>query len=407
MKILLLTWACDRDDVSEPAIAYRWVSEIAKRHEVVLFAVSRPERFGCVREQFPDLHVIEWKDICVPTQLERFRAIVKPGYFSYFFKARKFLRELVQQHDFDIIHHLNPFTWRYATPAYGLGVPLIRGPLAGGLPTPKALSSVVQEMIHPYKFLRYTDDMRKRYDPILRTSFLHTDCVIAAAPYVLELLKPLPVGKVEIEIEHGLEYPPLFQSQSNNAPEKKILDLLFVGRVVRTKGAQDAIRAISHMRQKHMVKLTIIGDGEDMGACLKLAESLQLGDIVEFCGWCTNERVKQAYQHADIFVFPSFREPTGGVLLEAMSYGLPCVTCDYGGPSAIITKKNGMLVPPAPPEEYARNIATALDTLVVNPNLRKCIAANAHSTILEKFVWEKKITRIEKYYRNICDQKKR
>ena len=241
MKILLITWACDRDDVSEPQISYRWVREISKRHEVTLFAVSRPERFGCVKNQFPNLYVIEWCDIRVPPFLERFRAIVKPGYFLYFKKARSFLKNLIQQNHFDIIHHLSPFAWRYASPAYGLGVPLVRGPLAGGLQTPKELAEELKQTPILHKILRNTDGYRKRTDKKLIDSYNHTDCVLVAAPYVSELLKPLPLKRVETEIELGFtpkaHKTVSIQNQSNNGK----IQLLYVGRIIRTKGARDAI----------------------------------------------------------------------------------------------------------------------------------------------------------------------
>ena len=94
MRVLLITWACDLEDISEPGVAARWVKEISKDHNVTVFSVSKPERFGCVKHQFPELKVIEWCDIRVPKPLERFRAIVKPGYLPYYFRARRFLKKI-------------------------------------------------------------------------------------------------------------------------------------------------------------------------------------------------------------------------------------------------------------------------------------------------------------------------
>ena len=74
-----------------------------------------------ISEQFPELNVIEWSDIRVPKQLERFRAIVKPGYLPYYFRARRFLKKLFLEQQFDVVHQLSPFSWRYPSPAAGLG----------------------------------------------------------------------------------------------------------------------------------------------------------------------------------------------------------------------------------------------------------------------------------------------
>jgi glycosyltransferase involved in cell wall biosynthesis len=403
VKILLLTWACDKEDISEPEITYRWVREICKNHDVTLFSVSRPDRYGCVKEQFPTIPVIEWCDIWVPQQLERFRAIVKPGYFLYYYKARNFLKQLLVENHFDIIHHLSPFAWRYASPAHGLKVPLIRGPVAGGLPTPKVLAKEVHETFHPFKFLRKTDALRKRFDRNLIHSYLHTDCLLVAAPYVLDILFPLPIKHYEIEIEHGME-----KIKSLNAPLSSLhsrtdkVKLLFVGRIIRTKGVRDAIRAISHMMTKNLVQFSIIGDGEDLQNCCIEVEKLKLTDTITFRGWCTKEEVSQAYQEADIFFFPSFREPTGGALLEAMSYGLPCISCAYGGPGYIVDNKSGVQVPPREPEKYAQQLALNLDRLVSDKALREKLGAGAKKHAEEDFSWENKMERLTALYKQLC-----
>ena len=404
MKILLITWACDRDDVSEPQIAYRWVRGIAQRHEVTLFSVSRPDRFGCVKEQFPDLTVIEWCDIRVPNYLERFRSIAKPGYFFYFKKARKLIQKLIQQNSYDLIHHLNPFAWRYASPAYGLGLPLVRGPVAGGLPTPKPLCNEIREAFHPYKFLRKSDGLRKKIDRTLRNSYLLTDCVLGGAPYILDLIKPLPVKRFEVEIEHGLDHIEFVEEFERNCTNKEKVQLLFVGRVIRTKGARDAIRAVSRMKNKENISFTIIGDGDDLPSCLKEIRELNLTSIITCAGWCNSKQIEIAYRDADIFVFPSFREPTGGVLLEAMSHGLPCITCNYGGPAYLVNEGCGLKILPNEPEEYAQNIADALDFLVENRKIRQEMGKNAFIYAQREFDWKKKMARLDAIYSSLISE---
>jgi glycosyltransferase involved in cell wall biosynthesis len=402
VKILLLTWACDKEDISEPGVTYRWVREICKHHDVTLFSVSRPDRFGCVRKQFPDIPVIEWRDIWVPSKMERFRAIVKPGYFLYYYKAHKFLKRLLAENQFDVIHHLSPFAWRYASPAHGLKVPLVRGPVAGGLPTPKMLAHEVHETFHPFKFLRKTDVLRKRFDRNLICSYLHTDCVLIAAPYVLDILHPLPIQRYEVEIELGMEKTSDLKATLSVSPSKADkVKLLFVGRIIRTKGVLDAIRAVSNMNTKNSVQFSIIGDGEDLKNCQMEADKLGLTDVIIFRGWCSKEEVERAYQEADIFVFPSFREPTGGALLEAMSYGLPCITCDYGGPGYIVDERCGIRVPPMESEKYAQQLALDMDRLVNDKTLRETLGKGAKKHAEEDFAWENKMQRLTELYKQM------
>ena len=362
--------------------------------------MSRPDRFGCVREQFPDLEVIEWRDIAVPSFMKKFWAVAKPGYLWRFKKMRLQIKELIQQKRFDIIHHLSPFAWRYASPAAGLGVPLIRGPLAGGLPTPPELAGEVRDMFHPYNYFRKTDSIRKRFDKQLINSYRHTDCVLVAAPYVAELLGPLPVQRCEVEIELALD------EDFDNAPlcrkeRGDKVELLYVGRVVRTKGVRDAIRALARMERKRDVRFTVIGDGDDLPSCKKEALHLGVADLVDFRGWCARKQVDEAFRRADTFLFPSFREPVGSVLLEAMASGLAVVVCNYGGPGAIVKESFGFKIPPMLPDDYAAAIAKKLDEIVVQPELRTQMGNAAYSYAASHFRWKEKIKRLNALYTSL------
>lgn len=400
MKVLLITWGCDRNDISESVVTYDWVKQISLDHDVTVFSVSLPDRFGCVTQQFPELNVIEWQDIRVPKFLHRFRSIVKPAYLPYFFKARFFLKKLIKREKFDVIHHISPIAFRYPTVAYGLGVPVVRGPVAGGLPTPKGLENTVNDTFHPYKFLRHTDNLRKKIDPVLRKAYGTVDTVILAAPYVREILRPLPIKHYEVEVEHGIEQActPIPAKQKSDSD---VLTFLYVGRIVRTKGLRDAIRAFKKISTEKAIKFTIVGDGEDLAKCKNEALDLPPNVAIEFVGWKLREELPQFYQDADVFIFPSYREPSGGVMLEALSNSLPCITCDYGGPGYLVTENCGVLVKPQREGEFADAIALAIDDLSENCGKREMLAENAGKRANELFLWSEKRKRISQIYNKI------
>ena len=402
MNILLITWACDKDDVSEPKVASDWVREISKRYNVTLFSISRPERYGCVREQFPEIPVVEWKDIYMPKTFERFRAIVKPGYFLLFGKMRIQIKKLIKSHDIDLIHHLNPFAWRYPSPAYGLGIPLIKGPIAGGLKTPPPFKKITERGLHLFRFLRYTDAIRKKVDTLLINSYRQTDCVIGAAPYVFEILKPISLKRTFLEVELGVaigDFNAIRPVRMKKSSEKIIL--LFVGRVVKTKGLHFAIQAISKMIHQDKVEFVVFGDGDELLNCRELVSRLQLETIVKFRGWCKRDIVAEAYKSSDIFLFPSFREPTGGVLLEAMIYGLPIITCDYGGPSFLVSSEGGIKVAPCEINSFVLKLAQAIDLLVLDSRLRIKMGEKSRVNALKRFEWGNKMDRIDTLYRGV------
>lgn len=406
MRVLLMTWACDLDDISEPGVAARWVKEISKDHDVTVFSVSKPERFGCVRHQFPELHVIEWCDIRVPKRLERFRAIVKPGYLPYYFRARHFLKNLLLEQQFDVVHHLSPFAWRYPSPAAGLGVPLVRGPVAGGLQTPTGIDAKVGRSGSLFMFLRRSDSLRVRCDPVLRSSYRDADHVLMAAPYVQKLLAPLSIRSSSIEIEHGFpdnqELPPAKRTVSQDGKIK----LLFVGRIIQTKGLRYAILALSKAKALSKIEFMVIGDGDDLPACRDEVKRLGLYDHVHLLGWKSRQEVEDFYCTADIFLFPSFREPTGGVLLEAMVHGLPCITCAYGGPDYMVDDSCGIKVEPASDDKYVENITAAIDRLVFDTDLRMKMSQQAYCRARDSFGWDAKRKRMSSLYTKLAAYKR-
>ena len=330
--------------------------------------------------------------------MARFQAIVKPGYVPFYWRARRYLKTLLANEHFDVIHHLTPFAWRYPSPAGGLGVPLVRGPLAGGLPTPTDLAAAVEESEPRFMALRKSDDFRKRYDPFLRASFRQMDKLLVASPYVLDLLPPLEVPPHAVELEIGIEdqLPLTHDAARSNA--EGMVNLLYVGRVVRTKGVRDAVRAMQYVSSTTPVKLTVIGDGDDLEACRREAGERNVSDKVSFLGWRTKAEVDEYLSKADVFFFPSFREPTGGVLLEALRHCLPCIVCDYGGPGYIIDETCGVRVAPASETEYAHRLAAAVDRLADNPNLRNTLAEGAARRGGSEFDWQSKRRRMNAMY---------
>ena len=113
--------------------------------------------------------------------------------------------------------------------------------------------------------------------------------------------------------------------------EKNFFYILSVGRLVKYKGYDNLIKAINVLPKKYILK--IIGEGPEKNNLLKLVKELNLEDRVHLCGNLDNNKKYNAYQNADLFVLSSNsrKEAFGLVLLEAMYYNLPTLTCYIDG----------------------------------------------------------------------------
>ncbi len=92
------------------------------------------------------------------------------------------------------------------------------------------------------------------------------------------------------------------------------------------------------------------------------------------------------FRSADIIVLPYTHIYQSGVLLLAMSYGIPVIASRLKAFEEIIENDvNGLLVDP----EDANGLAHAIDKLATDPSLRKLLSENALETIRAHHDWKK------------------
>ncbi|MGH3070413.1 MAG: glycosyltransferase [Streptosporangiaceae bacterium] len=395
-KLLLIAPTCDGDDIGEAWVGYQWARLLASRHQVTLLTYhkrgSRP-----AADQLPGARVIEWAEPPGLGRAERLNSMLKPGYVPFYFRARRWIRQaLAHGERFDLAHQPVPVAMRYPCPAAGLGIPYLIGPVGGSLQSPPAFAA--EEGTAPwYVGLRRLDALRIRFDPSLRRTYEQASCVLGIAPYVKDFLSGTPVKRFEVMSETGIDQvaDPVDRTGRPGGP----LRLLFVGRLVRTKGARDAIRAVSLIREVPVV-LDIVGDGPDQAACRALTAELGVADRVRFHGRLTREQVTGFYRAADVFVFPSYREPGGNVVFEAMAHGLPLVVSDIGGPGNVVDESCGIRVHPVTPPEYAQDLAGAI-TRLAGPGLRGRLGEGARARVAEVALWDSKVRHLEAIYADV------
>lgn len=396
LKLLLIAPTCDGDDIGEAWVGYQWARLLADRHEVTLLTYhkrgSRP-----AAQQLPGARVIEWTEPRGLGRAERLNSMLKPGYVPFYFRARRWIRQALARGDrFDLAHQPVPVAMRYPCPAAGLGIPFVMGPVGGSLQSPPAFAA--EEGTAPwYVGLRRVDSLRIRHDRPLRRTYEQASCVLGIAPYVKDFLAGTSLQRFEIMSETGIDEIPAAIDRSGRAGDAA--RLLFVGRLVRTKGARDAIRALASIEPP--VVLDIVGAGPDRVACEALSTELGLAGRVRFHGRLPREQVAEFYRAADIFVFPSYREPGGNVVFEAMAHGLPLIVSDIGGPGNVVDESCGVRLHPVSPDQYARDLADAVTRLVTGGELRRRLGDAARRRVAEVALWDSKAAQLDAVYADV------
>lgn len=398
LKVALLSPGFDSTDVGEAFVAFKWAEALAREVDLTLLALQREGR-PCLAEQIPNARVVTWREPSILLRAERLNAMMKPAWPLLFTKVRRWMRAAAARGEsFDIAHQIMPLPPRYPSPFRGLGLPYVLGPVGGALPTPEGFRGEVRSGTW-YTRLRKLDATRLERDPWLRASFSQADLVLGVAPYVADILAPVPLKRFEVELELGID--PVSTADPPHRPTNpRPLRLLHVGRGVRSKGLRDVVRALAQLRDLDL-HLTSAGGGPEIDAAREEAQSLGVAERITFEGQVPRTRVNDLYAEADIFVFPSFREPTGGVLYEAMLAGLPIITAAYGGPDFIVTDACGLRLPVTTPDALARSVADAIRTMHDAPDRRLAMGRVARNEVLEKGLWSHKASRMVSLYREV------
>ena len=135
------------------------------------------------------------------------------------------------------------------------------------------------------------------------------------------------------------------------------------------KGQDDAIRILARVRATRPgARLLLVGEAKFTSAATRydnvayertlndLARELGVADAVASLG--ERADVPEILRALDVLLVPSWEEPFGRVVIEAMAMGTPVVATNVGGPAEIITSgEDGFVLPPRQPDRWAETVA--------------------------------------------------
>jgi len=160
------------------------------------------------------------------------------------------------------------------------------------------------------------------------------------------------------------------------------------GRLNIAKGQKYLIESVKLLRERGLdVRLQIAGEDEDAGngyrkVLEKFIEEQSMSDYVELLGSVAEERNRQGYKEADIFVLPSLKEGISVAVMEAMAMETPVVVTQVGGMAELIDSGvDGMLIPPENPEKMADTI----EKLLKDKELTLSLIQKSRLKIADKF----------------------
>lgn len=178
------------------------------------------------------------------------------------------------------------------------------------------------------------------------------------------------------------------------------LNILFVGRFEKRKGAKFLLRAIPTIRERFPnTRFIFVGEGRLRSGFQQFVQRHGWQDVI-FTGFAPDDDKPRYFASSHVFCAPATGgESMGVVLLEAMASGKPVVATNIDGYSTVISDEvDGLLAPPHDSEA----LAFAIGRLLENEPLRQKLT-HAGLQKVREYAWPRVARRVLDYYSELLD----
>lgn len=138
-------------------------------------------------------------------------------------------------------------------------------------------------------------------------------------------------------------------------------NLVSVGRFSKEKAFEDLIEVIGIAKKDiPNIHLNLVGDGKLKNDITNKIESLDLKENIKLCGYLSQSEIKKVMLDSSLYVMTSLTESFGLVLIEANSYGIPCIAFDSASGAKQIIENKELLISNRDKEKMAKLIVKLL-----------------------------------------------
>jgi len=410
LKVLVSAYACNpigslQLHPGEDITGWSLVQQLSRFHNlwVITHSYNREGvRKALAQETLPG---VNFCFLNLPSWLKLFYKIEFGQRIYYYFWqifAWKKARKLHRKFNFDVTHHITfGNDWMPSFIGAFFSIPFIWGPLGGGQKTPKGL-------MREYSFYgRFAEKVRDIAQWFGRNHYFRRRCIKKASAILVcnQETKEKFQGKYDKKIYffpvNGISSNDL-TSKLYNAEAQGVFRVLTAGRFHRLKGFALAVKSF-HIFSKKIsnYEFIIVGSGSEQDQLERLIQKLEIQSKVRIHPWASHEKLLKMMQSSDVFLFPSFRDGGGAVVVEAMACGRPVICLDSGGPGFHIRPEWGIKIVPKNPEYVIYEMAKALERFYLNKDLRKRMGEAARKRAEDYYLWDRLGKRLQLIYKEV------
>ncbi|MFA7288285.1 MAG: glycosyltransferase [Melioribacteraceae bacterium] len=330
-----------------------------------------------------------------------FAPLYYAGYKHWQKEVFNIVSRLIKSEKFDLVHQLTSISFREPGYLWKLGIPYVWGPCSGLVRMPSSfyrslkISEISFELIR-----RLVNFIQSKFSLRIRKAIQKASMIYSVTIDDYNYFTSKAKCDVKIMLDVG-GYGNSFNKSSIKS-NNKALKILWVGRLVYTKALDILLNSLSlEPKLKNKVELSIIGDGPLRKQYEKLANKLNLNNII-WLGDVAHENVFEFMQNSDVLIHTSIKEATSAVILESLTYGLPVICHDAFGMATAINEKCGIKIPLSSPQTSINGFSDAIQKLVNNRSLLSALS-NGAKIRSQELSWENMAKRISCDYVDIAN----
>jgi glycosyltransferase involved in cell wall biosynthesis len=346
-KILLSAYACEPNRGSEPGIGWNWALQLNKLGYDIK-VVTRLNNKIQIEKYLKKKRTLNNKNFYyydLPKIFQFFKKKIPGGVYIYYYLWQFFLYHNLKKQKFlnnyQLVHHLTFGTIKMPSFLWKLDKKFIFGPVGGYEIISNQLKNIFSFKDKLFEYVRELSNLiLLNYDKNLINCFINSNLIFTRTNHTKDNLKKYIKNKIFVNQDIGCNN--IYKKKEPN----KISKFLFVARFVNWKGGDLLIDAFNEaLKINNKLNLNFYGSGKQKKYWQKKIAFYGLEKKIKIVGFIEHKNIDKVYRSHDVFVFPSFHDSGGTAVVEALSYSLPVICLNLGGPGEIIDKSCGLKIP--------------------------------------------------------------
>ena len=318
-------------------------------------------------------------------------------------KVRPVVKQLVKEFGIQLVFEPAPISPKTPSYMYGTGVPVVIGPMCGGMEFPPAFQYLESSFSRLSNQVgRAISDLLNRFIP----GKLQADVLLVANDRTAKALPWGYQGKVYEVVESGVDLSIWQATERPQSHPDSPTRFVYMARFVDQKGIPYLVEAFKQVAENTNSVLELIGNGELLEATKAQVVALNMQERVNFHGWMALDAAAKLIHECDVYMVPAIRDCGGCAMLEAMAIGMPVIAANWAGPGQYADESCGILVDLETKEGFVNGLAAAMIRLAESPALRKQMGEASKQRVRTNYLdWDAKVDRVVEVFEEAIAQR--